>query len=92
MQNHGSIECAWGFDCLNGRNIPQWFFMNEAIQWPGGDFTIQQALELNPAIPQAVVRAKLADAIAAKSITRTKKGDGKTKGTFQVVAAGAAAK
>jgi len=66
--------------------------MNEMIQWPGGDFTIEQAMELNPAVPQAVLRAKLADAIAAKSITQTKKGDGKIKGTFQVVVADAASK
>ena len=58
--------------------------MNETIQWPDGDFTIQQAVDLNPAVPQAVVRKKLADAMAAKLITQTKKGDGKIKGQFQV--------
>ena len=64
--------------------------MNETIQWPGGEFTIQQAADLNPSIPQAVVRKKLSEAMAAKKIIQTKKGDGKTKGTFQVVnAAGA---
>jgi len=59
--------------------------MSEAIQWPGGDFTIQQAADLNPSIPQAVIRKQLADAIAAKTILQTKKGDGKIKGQFQVV-------
>ena len=58
--------------------------MNEAIQWPGGDFTIQEAVDLNPTIPQAAVRKKLADEMAAKKIVQTKKGDGKVKGTFQV--------
>jgi len=59
--------------------------MNETIQWPDGEFTIQQAVELNPAVPQAVVRKKLADAMAAKAISQTKKGDGKIKGQFTVV-------
>ena len=59
--------------------------MSETIQWPDGDFTIQQAADLNPAVSQAVVRKKLADAMAAKTIIQTKKGDGKIKGQFQVV-------
>jgi hypothetical protein len=59
--------------------------MNEVIQWPDGDFTIQQAADLNPSIPQAVLRKQLADAIAAKTIIQTKKGDGKIKGQFQLV-------
>ncbi|HSY17084.1 MAG TPA: hypothetical protein VK815_02065 [Candidatus Acidoferrales bacterium] len=59
--------------------------MSEAIQWPGGDFTLQQAADLNPSIPQAALRKQLADAIAAKTILQTKKGDGKIKGQFLVV-------
>jgi hypothetical protein len=65
--------------------------MNEVIQWPSVDFTIQEAVDLNPAIPQAVIRKKLADAMAAKTIIQTKKGDGKIKGQFQVVKPVAAA-
>jgi len=64
--------------------------MSETIQWPGGDFTIQEAVDLNPAVPPAVVRKKLADAMAAKTIIQTKKGDGKIKGQFQVVKAAGA--
>ena len=64
--------------------------MSDTIQWPDGDFTIQQAVDLNPAIAQAVVRKKLADAMAAKAIIQTKKGDGKIKGQFQVVKPSAA--
>lgn len=57
--------------------------MNETIQWPGGDFTIQQAVELNPSIPEATIRKELSRATAAKKIVQTKKGDGKIKGTFK---------
>lgn len=64
--------------------------MNEAIQWPDGGFTIQQAVDLNPTVPQAMVRKQLADALAAKAIIQTKKGDGKIKGQFQVVKPAAA--
>ncbi|HEV2695727.1 MAG TPA: hypothetical protein VG347_22760 [Verrucomicrobiae bacterium] len=59
--------------------------MSETIQWPEGDFTLQQAVDSNSAVPQAVVRKKLADAMAAKAIIQTKKGDAKIKGQFQVV-------
>lgn len=59
--------------------------MNETIQWPGGEFTIQAAVDLNPAIPQASIRKHLAEALAAKTIVQTKKGDGKIKGQFQLV-------
>ncbi|MDR3457277.1 MAG: hypothetical protein P4N60_07515 [Verrucomicrobiae bacterium] len=62
--------------------------MNETIQWPDGAFTIQQAVDLNPAVPQPVIRKKLAEAMAAKTIIQTKKGDGKVKGQFQVVKPG----
>lgn len=59
--------------------------MNDLIQWPSGDFTLQQAVDLNPAVPEVILRKKLADALAAKIVAQTKKGDGKVKGTFQVV-------
>jgi hypothetical protein len=42
-------------------------------------------VNLNPALPQAAVRKKLSDAMAAKAIVQTQKGDGKIKGKFQVV-------
>ena len=59
--------------------------MNENIQWPGGEFTIQEAVSLNPALPQATVRERLSSAMAAKAIVQTQKGNGKIKGKFQVV-------
>ena len=59
--------------------------MTETIQWPHGEFTVQEAVNLNPALPQAAVRKKLSDAMAAKTIVQTQKGDGKIKGKFQVV-------
>lgn len=45
---------------------------------------IEEAMSLNPAFPQATVRKKLSDAIAAKTITQTQKGNGKIKGKFSV--------
>ena len=59
--------------------------MSKPIQWPGGDFTIQAAVDLNAGIPQAEIRKKLAEGIAAKTIVQTQKGNGKVKGQFQVV-------
>jgi len=59
--------------------------MIKTIRWPGGDFTIQAAVDLNAGVPQAEVRKKLAEGIAAKTIVQTQKGDGKIKGKFQVV-------
>jgi hypothetical protein len=59
--------------------------MSKTIQWPGGEFTIQAAVDLNSSIPQAEVRKKLADGIAAKTIVQTLKGNGKIKGKFQAV-------
>lgn len=59
--------------------------MSDTIQWPDGNFTLQQAVDSNPTVPQAVVRKKLADAMAAKAIIQTKKGDAKIKGQFQTV-------
>ena len=59
--------------------------MSETINWPKDEFTIEEVVSLNPAFPQAVVRKKLSDAMAAKAIVQTQKGDGKKKGKFQVV-------
>jgi len=59
--------------------------MNDAIRWPAGDFTIKEAVGLNPALPEKVVRKKLSDGIAAKAIVQTQKGNDKVQGKFQVV-------
>lgn len=59
--------------------------MNETINWPRGEFTIEEAVSLNPAFTEAVVRKKLSEAIASKAIVQTQKGDRKIKGKFQVV-------
>ena len=59
--------------------------MSDTIQWPAGEFTIQAAVELNAAVPEALVRKKLAAATAAKKIVQTQKGDKKIKGKFKVV-------
>ncbi|MEI8289055.1 MAG: hypothetical protein WCH99_06240 [Verrucomicrobiota bacterium] len=59
--------------------------MNETIQWPPGEFTINEAVSLNPAYPQATVRKKLSAALAAKAIVQTQKGNKKIKGKFQAV-------
>ncbi len=59
--------------------------MSDTIQWPRGEFTVQEAVNLNPTLPQAAVRKKLSDALAAKKIIQTQKGDGKIKGKFSVV-------
>jgi hypothetical protein len=64
--------------------------MNEIINWPKGEFTIEELVSLNPAFPQAVVREKLSDAMTAKSVVQTQKGDRKVKGKFQVVTTPAA--
>ncbi len=65
--------------------------MNETIQWPSGEFTLQAAGQLNAGVPEALIRKKLSAALAAKTLVQTKKGDKKAKGTFQVVASGLAA-
>jgi hypothetical protein len=59
--------------------------MTKTFQWPAGEFTLQAAVDLNAGIPQAEIRKKLAEEIAAKTIVQTQKGDGKIKGKFQVV-------
>ena len=59
--------------------------MEQTIHWPDGEFTLDAAVALNPALPQAVVRKKLSDAMAAKKIIQTRKGNGKIKGAFQRV-------
>ena len=61
--------------------------MNEMIQWPNGEFTIQEAIEANRGVAEAVVRQKLSAAMAAKAIVQTQKGNQKVKGKFQVVKA-----
>ena len=59
--------------------------MSETIQWPGGEFTIEAAVQLNSALPEALVRKKLSAEISAKRIIQTQKGDHKQKGKFQAV-------
>jgi hypothetical protein len=59
--------------------------MNETIQWPDGEFTIQEAIQLNRSLPEPVLRQKLSAAMAAKAIVQTQKGNHKLKGKFQVV-------
>lgn len=59
--------------------------MNEIIQWPDGEFTIQTAVELNAPLAETLVRKKLSDEIAAKRIVQTQKGDQKKQGQFRVV-------
>jgi len=61
--------------------------MNETIQWPNGEFTIQEAIDANRGVSEAVVRQKLSAAMAAKAIVQTQKGNQKVKGKFQVVKA-----
>jgi hypothetical protein len=63
--------------------------MNDTIQWPGGEFTIQEAIDANRSVSEAVVRQKLSAGLAAKAILQTQKGNQKIKGKFQVVKAGA---
>lgn len=62
--------------------------MSETIQWPDGEFTIQEAVDLNPTLPQSTVRKKLSDAIAAKAVVQTQKGNEKVKGKFKVARPG----
>ena len=59
--------------------------MSETINWPSGEFTIEEVMSLNPAFPKAVVSKKLSSAMAAKTIIQTQKGNEKIKGKFQVV-------
>jgi hypothetical protein len=59
--------------------------MTETIQWPAGEFTLQTLVEQNRALAEKVVRQKLADAISAKAVVQTKKGDKKVKGQFKVI-------
>ncbi len=59
--------------------------MNETIRWPEGEFTLQEAVELNRGLPEATVRQKLSAAMSAKAIVQTQKGNQKIKGKFQVV-------
>lgn len=59
--------------------------MNDTIQWPGEEFTIQELIELNRGLPETTVRQKLAAATKAKAVIQTLKGNHKIKGKFQVV-------
>ena len=59
--------------------------MNEPIHWPADEFTLDEAVRSNPALPEAEVRKKLSAALAAKAIVQTQKGNHKIKGKFQVV-------
>ena len=59
--------------------------MTDTFQWPTGEFTLQSLVEQNRALAEKVVRQKLADAIKAKAVVQTKKGDKKVKGQFKVV-------
>ena len=59
--------------------------MTNAIRWPAGEFTLQAAIDLNAGIPQAEIRKKLADSLAANKVIQTQKGDGKIKGKFSTV-------
>ena len=59
--------------------------MSATINWPKGEFTIEEVVSLNPAFAEAAVRKKLSTGIAAKAIVQTQKGDRKIKGKFQVV-------
>jgi hypothetical protein len=61
--------------------------MSENIHWPAGEFTLEEAVRANSALPEATVRKKLADAIKSKAVVQTKKGNHKIKGKFQAVAA-----
>ena len=60
--------------------------MNDTLNWPDGEFTLQTAVERNSHLTEAIVRKKISEAMAAKRIIQTKKGDAKTKGLFRVVA------
>ena len=59
--------------------------MSETINWPSGEFTMDEAVNLNPAFPKAVISKNFSSAMAAKTIVQTQKGNGKIKGKFQVV-------
>ena len=62
--------------------------MKEVIQWPAGEFTIQELIVLNRGLPEASIRQMLAAATKAGSVVRTQKGNHKIKGKFQVVKPG----
>jgi len=89
---HLSIRArAWDYVVCRPGMFHSGFPMDKTIQWPRGEFTIQEALDLNPAWPQAAVRKKLADDMAAKTIVQTQKGNDKVKGKFQLAKAAATA-
>ena len=82
---HCPLQSRTGFYCLAAGNASKFADMNETIQWPDGEFTIQEAVELNRGLPEAVVRQKLSALMQAKAIVQTQKGNQKVKGKFQVV-------
>jgi len=59
--------------------------MSTLIQWPDGEFTIQEAIQANRGLTEVLLRKKLSAAMAAKAIVQTQKGNHKIKGRFQVV-------
>jgi hypothetical protein len=59
--------------------------MTDTIQWPQGEFTLLTLVNQNRALAEKVVRQKLAEAITAKAVVQTKKGDKKVKGQFKVI-------
>ena len=59
--------------------------MNETILWPDGEFTIQDAFDLNAALSQTTVREELAAAIKSKRVVQTRKGTHRIKGKFKAV-------
>lgn len=61
--------------------------MNLTINWPTGEFTLQDAIAQNPKVPQTQIREELAAGITRKAIVQTRKGNQKVKGAFQVVPA-----
>ena len=60
--------------------------MNDTLNWPTGEFTLQAAVEQNSHLTEAVVRKKLSAATLAKQVVQTKKGDAKSKGLFRTAA------
>jgi hypothetical protein len=72
---------------LAGREFVTVSGMSENIHWPAGEFTLEEAVRANAALPEAAIRKELADAIASKTLVQTKKGNHKIKGKFQAVAA-----
>jgi hypothetical protein len=60
--------------------------MSTTMNWPTGEFTLQELIQLNPQFAEAAIRQALANGRTAKKIVQTQKGDKKVKGKFKVVA------